>query len=241
MSVRIGNPQAVLAVAGRARRASLRWFQVRRGDRSAKRRAQAIAVFGLGLIVAVLAGLVWHSGRPDLVDREVGSALFAQPGSALRAAASVVSTLGSAPVSLGVAVAAGVWLWRRRIGLGGSILAPMSVAVATVGDQLVKHVVARARPVTAVLAHESGFSFPSEHATAAAALTVSLVLMAGGRRRLGWAGAGVVYVIAVGGSRLVLGVHYLSDIVAAVGLGAATAVGVTGIISTASRSDPALT
>jgi membrane-associated phospholipid phosphatase len=72
----------------------------------------------------------------------------------------------------------------------------------------------------------SGYSFPSGHAVAGAALAVALVLAffpAGERRRWEWAAAGFAFVM--GFSRVYLGAHWLSDVVAGVLLGSGIAIG----------------
>ena len=66
----------------------------------------------------------------------------------------------------------------------------------------------------------SGFAFPSGHATGATAVYGGAgVLLTLGRRRLRYLVAGVLIVL-VSGSRLVLQVHYVRDIVAGIALGA---------------------
>jgi len=65
----------------------------------------------------------------------------------------------------------------------------------------------------------SGFTFPSGHATGATAVYGGLaVLLTVGRRRLRYVAAGSVIAL-VSGSRVILGVHYLRDIVAGMTLG----------------------
>lgn len=65
----------------------------------------------------------------------------------------------------------------------------------------------------------SGFTFPSGHATGATAVYGGLAaLLTVGRRRPRYAAAAIVIAL-VSGSRVILGVHYLRDIVAGMALG----------------------
>lgn len=84
---------------------------------------------------------------------------------------------------------------------------------------------------------EDGFSFPSGHATGSmlmgllgAWMIIHWVLTRLGPRLVVWAAAGVL-VAAVGASRLYLGVHYPSDVLAGWLLGAGWAVTVAVAVS----------
>lgn len=62
--------------------------------------------------------------------------------------------------------------------------------------------------------HETSWSFPSGHATGAAATLVCLAGVAAVTWRIWWPWVlGILAAMAVGGSRLVLGVHWFSDVV----------------------------
>jgi undecaprenyl-diphosphatase len=107
---------------------------------------------------------------------------------------------------------------------------------------LVKLAVHRARPVLPdPVAHAGGMSFPSGHAqsaTVAASVLILVFLPAlrgrRGRRRLA-VGAAVAWVIIVAFSRVGLGVHYVSDVVAGAVLGAAWVAATTALFSVARR------
>jgi undecaprenyl-diphosphatase len=125
-------------------------------------------------------------------------------------------------IVLGVVV---VWLlWRRLPRLA------LFVAITAIGSSLlntvVKSSVHRLRPVlTLPVAHEPGLSFPSGHAQSAIVgysvlLLVFLPILHGLWRRTAVTIA-VLMVLAIGFSRIALGVHYLSDVVAGFILGAA--------------------
>lgn len=115
-----------------------------------------------------------------------------------------------------------VWLRRRR--------QVVFVVVAIIGSSLldtaVKLLVDRPRPVVAdPVTHAPGFSFPSGHAQAAMAgylvlLVLVVPLVRAALRALAVAVAALM-VLAIGASRVLLSVHYLSDVLAGYFLGAA--------------------
>ncbi len=89
-----------------------------------------------------------------------------------------------------------------------------AVALAFLSSVIVKFVVARPRPA-GMLVHAWGYSFPSGHSTVSAALYVSAALAYDKRY---WPLAAVL-AAAVAVSRMVLRVHYFSDVLAGALLG----------------------
>ena len=90
-------------------------------------------------------------------------------------------------------------------------------------SNLIKVLVARARPAIDPLAGFTGASFPSGHTTAAASFYAAAALVLGRGRpfrvRTILAGIAVGIAVAVGASRVLLGVHWFSDVVAGLALG----------------------
>lgn len=78
-----------------------------------------------------------------------------------------------------------------------------------------------------------GFSFPSGHAVAGAAIAVALVLVlmppGPGRRR--WELAAVAFAFVMATSRVYLNAHWFSDVVAGVLLGTGVALGSAGVVT----------
>ena len=103
----------------------------------------------------------------------------------------------------------------RRPGL----FAAVNLVLATLLNLLLKTLVQRPRPEGYRLVAESGFSFPSGHSMVAMAFYGLLIWMVWRYekdafvRRLGIIGFGLVIVL-VGLSRIYLGVHYASDVLA---------------------------
>ena len=184
-----------------------------------------------GLVVFVLVGWVvgelWTSivGSGEL---EAMRKVAAQRSTALTEAARVVTWAGSAFLLVPLALIACVMLVRaglRREALGVAV----SLAGAMLISDLVKLLVSRPRPPVEHLQAVSGSSFPSGHATQASAFWFSLVLAS---RAAGAppmvtrvaAALALLIVLAVAASRVYLGVHYPSDVVAGILLGTGWAV-----------------
>jgi membrane-associated phospholipid phosphatase len=119
--------------------------------------------------------------------------------------ASLVSVLAFATIVL--------WL-RRRFLDAAFILA--SVAGATSLNLILKEWFYRPRPdLWPHLVTEFGYSFPSGHAMMSSALVFAVVwLVWHSSRRWLAVGLGALYMVGVGFSRLYLGVHYPTDVVA---------------------------
>jgi membrane-associated phospholipid phosphatase len=131
----------------------------------------------------------------------------------------------------------GPWPWRIAVGAfavwllykGAPRLAVWALTTVTVGGLLglvLKIIVARARPnLPDPVALAPGDSFPSGHAvnvTLGAGVIVLLLLPMLSRwgRRIAWAVAWFL-VLSVGYTRIALGVHWVSDVVAGIVLGTA--------------------
>lgn len=126
------------------------------------------------------------------------------------------TVLGSAAIRLPVAAAVTLLLAVRRDRIGAAMVAASTVGIL-IGNGLLKHLVGRARPeLLPHLAVETSLSFPSGHASNAAAvfLAIGWVLVRDGMRaRIVWPVA-VALILLVGVSRVVLGVHWPSDVLA---------------------------
>jgi membrane-associated phospholipid phosphatase len=136
-----------------------------------------------------------------------------------------VTTLGNGVVLAGVTAIAAYLLGRRRY-YREAVLMVIAYVGAEVLSYSLKLAFARDRPFfTDPLATVSTYSFPSGHATVSVAVygALCLVLL---RRLPGPAGivclaATVLLVSLIGFSRLYLGVHFLSDVLAGFSVGLA--------------------
>ena len=156
--------------------------------------------------------LEWGGGP---LDRAVYEALYAGHRPALIAAARIFTFLGEPTVLIGAGVAVAIWLWRA----GHRHLPLALVAIVAIGrglSEAQKYWVARVRPdLEPHLVVVKTSSFPSGHATSSMIfyLTLALVLTAGTRwHRVAAAGA-VSLSLLIGTSRVMLGVHWPSDVI----------------------------
>ena len=195
-------------------------------DATAPVAALAASLLGLILVGALAGGLLRQAGPTGLVDQPAASFVVAHRQGWLTGVMRLVTDLGAAGVLVPLVLAAGLaWRWRRGTWRPLALLAG-AVAGAWVVQVAVKQLVERPRPPAALaVSHATGFAFPSGHATDAAAVYGMLaVLLArsgrGAARVAAWAGAAALIAL-VGLSRLYLGVHWLSDVVAGAGLGIA--------------------
>jgi len=195
-------------------------------DATAPVAALAASLLGLILVGALAGGLLRQAGPTGLVDQPAASFVVAHRQGWLTGVMRLVTDLGAAGVLVPLVLAAGLaWRWRRGTWRPLALLAG-AVAGAWVVQVAVKQLVERPRPPAALaVSHATGFAFPSGHATDAAAVYGMLaVLLArsgrGAAKVAAWAGAAALIAL-VGLSRLYLGVHWLSDVVAGAGLGIA--------------------
>jgi undecaprenyl-diphosphatase len=135
-------------------------------------------------------------------------------------------------VLFAAALVVGWFLARRADSSDGVIVVIWTGCAALIAlgiGQIVGNAVDRARPYTAMpashvlIARSSDFSFPSDHATAAGAVGVGLVLagMRYGSSVLGLATSCLAVLLAL--SRVYVGVHYPGDVLAGLALGATVA------------------
>lgn len=193
-----------------------------------------LAAFAL-LTVAVAT----HPGATAL-DQHVWRWLVDRRSDPQVTASRAISHVGDPLTLLLLAVIAGAWLARHRSMAAG--LAPVAALLgASVTETAMKQVVGRSRPPAfARLLTETDPSFPSGHTTGTAALLMTVALVAvpalkTRTARLVVVSAAGSVAAAVGLARLVLGVHWLTDVAAGWLLGTAWAVGVTLLLPSAER------
>lgn len=145
-------------------------------------------------------------------------------------------TAASVAVVALLAFGIGVWLWRRGLPVIVAAAPLVAVGSAEFVAAILKVTVNRARPAGSLrLVSETDPSFPSGHATAAMAFGLSVaVILALFVMRRRWSravtlGLGVVLPAMIGASRLELGVHWPTDVIAGLALGACAALTVTGL------------
>lgn len=129
-----------------------------------------------------------------------------------------ISLFGEKYVIFCICLVAIIWFWKT--GFSRYIL-PFIITVggSTLTTAFLKEIVDRSRPADMFAYYkESGQAFPSGHATVAVALYGFLIYFiyknfSGWKRNFGVGGLSIL-IILIGFSRLYMGVHYLSDVVA---------------------------
>lgn len=198
--------------------------------RAADRRVAGGAVAGLAWAVvfvgAVLVGWVFESigtnrglARWDAAGARWG---VEHADAALLDGLAVLTHLGDATVlGLGIMTVAAV-AWRRHRWGAVGYLAAVGIGVFLLNSSL-KLIVDRQRPQFMQIAEPHGASFPSGHASAAAACWAAMMLVlfarSSGRGRLVGAVIAVALALTVAATRVLLGVHWVTDVIAGVVVG----------------------
>jgi undecaprenyl-diphosphatase len=203
----------------------------------------AFAVVLVGVPFALLLTQVVGNGPLVEVDLDVAQSMHdaVRDRPVLVDLMQAVSWIGTGPW-LWVVVLAGVVYWLRRTPRLAAFLA-VTTSLGALINSVVKELVGRARPsFDEPLATALGKSFPSGHAMASticygALLLAFLPLVAVHLRKLVIA-ATVVLVLAIGFTRLALGVHYVTDVVGGFVLGAAWLCAATAAFQVWRRDEP---
>lgn len=182
------------------------------------RRTQALAVGSAGLVgFVVLVALVLHDSRPLPLDRFLHRFALEHREPVLGLAA-FVTNFGTAPVLLPLLLLAGVVAARRTGSWWFVAAGPVLLSAGTLVRFVAMTGIDRPRPPMQDWARfASGTSFPSGHATSSAlGYTLLLLLLAPSVRSRAARAALAAGLLAVAGlvgvSRVVLGVHWPTDV-----------------------------
>lgn len=208
--------------------------------------------FWPGLVVMLL-GAAGLGALIAMVDVGSGLARFDDPvlnwffshrSDALTAVATPVTALFSSSLLPFIVLALGaIWWWRtRRWREPLLLLGAMGLMLAL--STVLKRVIARPRPPgesMAVIGYETSFSFPSGHTIAAASFALVggyliWVMTRTTKRLIIWAIASVALITLIACTRLYLGYHFLTDVLA----GTSAAVVVLGVVMIIDRATPGI-
>ena len=181
----------------------------------------ALAALAFG---AVTQDVVGHDGMA-VHDPHVTTWMVAHRAEWLTSVLRVITWLGSTAVIIPLGVIAGVFFVLRRRRWQPLALLAAAVAGAVSLYDIVKPLIGRPRPPPAIwIGHYSGTAFPSGHAAQSVAFYAMLAIVLGAgksprAKTVLWSAAALV-ALAVGGSRIYLGAHWLTDVLGGYALGA---------------------
>lgn len=195
----------------------------------------------LSAVLGILVGAPW--GPLQRLDRhlEVSVHRTVLSHAAILDVGRVISHVGDPLVVTAISVLVAALLLAR-----GRTRAAVYVLVvrlsATLVSSAVKAIVGRPRPVLGhPFLHASGGSFPSGHALGSAALWGSIAVITAGRlSRAGAVAVAVVVPVLVAASRVLLGAHYVTDVVAGLALGWALALVLADVIRPEVGASPSM-
>ena len=202
-----------------------------------RRRLDARSPRGFWLTFTVAAGALaaWAfggltqdvTGHDDtaLADPHVTAWVVAHRTGWLTGALQVLTWLGSTAVIIPAGLAIGLYFVIRRRDGQPLVLLTAAVTGAVALYDIGKALVGRPRPPAAIwIGHYTGAAFPSGHATQSVAFYTMLAIVLGAglssRRRAALWSAAALVVLIVGASRIYLGAHWLTDVLAGYALGA---------------------
>ncbi|HQZ33991.1 MAG TPA: phosphatase PAP2 family protein [Ilumatobacteraceae bacterium] len=215
-----------LATQARRHPAFKRFLLARRDASTATGWLLTIALVGiavLSLVVGLLLEMVQtRSGFARWDDAAARWGAAHMTGTAERVMR-IITQLGSTPVVVAVLVVVSIVEYRRLPTRAIPLFLLTVMAAELAVNNSIKVIVGRERPDIARLVHANGFSFPSGHTAAAAAAYAAIALVIGRRRsrptQALLAGIAGGITVAVASSRVLLGAHWLTDVIAGAAVG----------------------
>lgn len=202
------------------------WHHVLTGAKDRLAKVSLLLVLALALEAAVLYGLGIlvdrvFDGETMAIDRGVLLTLRTYHTPLLDRVMTVISMFGS-EILVGLVVMVAIYLvWSRRWGAAASLI--LVVAGASVLNGLIKGHFQRPRPTEFVapllgVGTAQQWSFPSGHAMVSAAFYLFVAYLTWrllrGWLRIAWTTGLIALILLIGLSRLYLGLHYFTDVIA---------------------------
>ncbi|MEO5841724.1 MAG: phosphatase PAP2 family protein [Acidimicrobiales bacterium] len=182
-----------------------------------------LLVFAVALVLGALLDMIDSNQGLARLDKSVAEWGSHNASTDTVDVLKLVTHLGSTMVVLAALVLVGVYDYLRHRNRDALLF----LAVVGLGEWALnnglKLLVTRDRPDVLRLVSASGSSFPSGHSAAAAAGAAAVALVLGRdrhrRTRAGLAAGAALIAVAVATSRALLGVHWLTDVIAGVAVG----------------------
>lgn len=144
----------------------------------------------------------------------------------------IITTFASVPFLIALSVALFFIFKNKKYGL----LSFMNLVLVTLVNQILKFIFSRPRPFEWMLIEETGYSFPSGHAMVSMGFYGMLIFLIwktdiSNRAKKIWTVILGILIFLIGLSRIYLGVHYASDIIAGFALSLSYLIMATAIIT----------
>jgi len=152
-------------------------------------------------------------------DQNISNVFFAIRSPILTEVVKIINAMGSAILLITMALIVIGYLWLVKKSFADSVMLAVAISGAALMNLVLKMVFHRTRPSLPTLAYASGFSFPSGHAMVSFVFYGMLIFLL-------WNNFGpskwkyvltsilAVLTLGIGISRVYLGVHYPSDVIA---------------------------
>ncbi len=199
---------------------------------------QRLTISAILIIATLLIGLAIDAGLASNIDTQISHPLALRTGEssdALIATIQGVSWLGGGIPRWLLVVLLCALLWRSA-GRRPALLFAATAICANLASSLLKNIFDRPRPdLIPHLDHVSSWSYPSGHATSVTAIAIAFALLAPPPWRRVAAGCAAAAILLTALSRVMLGVHWPSDVLGGTMLGAAFALAAAAIDRRVSR------
>lgn len=182
-----------------------------------KTNKKSIILFGVTLGLFVLISVLVITNKIDYFDSLIHSFILDIRNDVLTSVLKIITNLAGASFLLALSVILLIVIKNKKIPL--YIL--VNLVCTSLINEIVKNIFMRSRPIGINLIDETGFSFPSGHSMVALSFygfIMYLVLNNNGNKltKTLFSIGGTILILLIGFSRIYLGVHYLSDVIAGV-------------------------
>ena len=185
--------------------------------------ASILVLFGVAMFTGVILDMIDNNSGFATADKSIASWGSRHSTTTMAQAMKWITQLGSTVViTAALLITACVDYFRRRSREVFAFVAAIGIGELVLNNVL-ELIVHRDRPSVLRLVVAHGYSFPSGHTVAASACWMGIALVLGRDRsrltRAALAGGAALIAVSVATSRALLGVHWLSDVIAGLAIG----------------------